>query len=841
MTLQADKCQSCPLPKKKSAAVYSNTKPAVTPGKKTRQPPAARNETCNVVSSSSATTGGTTVPNGESTTTEVQVPCLGPAGPEGWGFKWESEWAEGKDYVQQKDATPRASTVRWNNNTYVCIKDHTSTIANSPVDPNSSMEFKGEWAAGEVYTAYEGGHKASTVTYGGMTWYCIQSNIADESTMPGAGGEAYWQALDTENGSAGEGTTYWELFVPKGADGTSQMPAAEKSTLDKLKQGWDDVMDWVENASLEDWLKAGAIGAGLLLAGSLVKDALTVKTETTTDASAGYNGSPGYSGTAQAPSLRSVVSSLCDYVGVAYDASALSDSEPILMTIASNTQIRTLLEQLSVAYSFDMVDSAGVLKFVPKAVTPVDTITLEDMGFGTSSDSIPTPYSAKRFQGVTLPRSVSITYMSPDMEYNSYSQKVELIGTDAGQDVNIQVPLVLSHERAAEICETTLINANIERTNYKFNTSYKFIHLEPGDIVEAPMGMIRITKMEEGDEGILEFEACAIGDESSIQGSGLNVQLPTLTNNKPKVVTQSGYFFIDPPVLDDQDTSVRIYVACHGYGLDTWSGSAIYMSTDNGASFDQVGFTTQTATVGLVESVTPYTDYHGWDETTQITVKLAAGDLLSKSDIAVLNGANRCMVGQEIIGFKNATLIGEKTYRLSGLLRGRQGTEWACSTHQADELFVLLDENLVRIELSDADRGTTKKFKVCSIGSDISATDPISVQVISNNTRAWAPHTPTWTFVGPDLVLNWKERVRFDNQLKDYAEINHDPDWGGYGIAVLDQLDNVKSTHTMTSTTFTYTNAMQVADFGQLAPHTKFSIIQMSTKFGGGYPLVINT
>lgn len=841
MTLEADKCQSCPLPKTKKTAVYQNTKPTVTPGKKTVNPPAVRNETCNVTSSSANTTGGTNVADGSSTSTETVVPCVGPAGPEGWGFKWMSEWKVGESYVMQKDATPRASTVRWNGYTYVCIQDHTSSYANSPVPPDSTMEFKGEWAVGEVYTAYEGGHKASTVSYGGQTWYCIQSHISEEGTSPGAGGEAWWVALDTENGSGGEGANYWDLFVPKGDTGQPAMPQAEKNMLEKLKQGWDDTMDWIENATLEDWLKAGAIGAGLLIGGNLLMDALTPDPQnSTTDQSASYNGSPGYTGDAQAPSLKAVVSSLCEYAGIEYDASELSDTQEVLLTIAANTQIRSLLEQLSVAFQFDMINSAGILKFVPKSTAIVDTITLEDMGNTESATDLPTPYEGKRFQGVSLPKSVSITYLSPDMEYNSYSQKVELIGTDAGQDVNISVPIVLQHDKALEICETTLINANIERTNYTFNTNYKFIHLEPGDVVDTPMGVVRITNMSESKEGILEFIAVSVGDESSIQGSGLNVQLPTISQKKAKIVTSTGALFIDPPTLDDQDTGVRIFVAAHGFGLDTWPGCAIYMSNDNGASFNQIGYTTSSATLGLVQAVTPYTDYHGWDMTTQITVKLTAGELLSKSEIAVLNGENRCMVGQEIISFCNAELVAENTYVLSKLLRGRQGTEFACSTHGANELFVMLD-TLLKLELTDADRGGIKLFKVVSIGADISSVDPVTVQTISNNTRPWSPHTPTWSYQGVDVVLNWKERVRFDNQLKDYAEINHDPDWGGYGIAVLDQNDVVKSTHTTTSTTWTYTNAMQVADFGTLAPHTKFSIVQLSTKYGGGYPLVINT
>jgi hypothetical protein len=56
--------------------------------------------------------------------------------------------------------------------------------------------------------------------------------------------------------------------------------------------------------------------------------------------------------------------------------------------------------------------------------------------------------------------------------------------------------------------------------NYKFKTTYKFIHLEPGDVVESPMGLIRISRVEEIEEGILEFEATDAGDSSGRAVSG---------------------------------------------------------------------------------------------------------------------------------------------------------------------------------------------------------------------------------------------------------------------------------------------------------------------------------
>ena len=54
------------------------------------------------------------------------------------------------------------------------------------------------------------------------------------------------------------------------------------------------------------------------------------------------------------------------------------------------------------------------------------------------------------------------------------------------------------------------------------------------------------------------------------------------------------------------------------------------------------------------------------------------------------NGANAALLGEEIIQFQTAILVGAGLYTLSNLLRGRRATEGATSSHAVGENFVLL-------------------------------------------------------------------------------------------------------------------------------------------------------
>src|SRR3546814_1448079 len=66
--------------------------------------------------------------------------------------------------------------------------------------------------------------------------------------------------------------------------------------------------------------------------------------------------------------------------------------------------------------------------------------------------------------------------------------------------------------------------------------------------------------------------------------------------------------------------------------------------------------------------------------------------LESRSDAALAGGANLALLGEELIQFGVAEPLGGGRFRLSRLLRGRRGTEWATGTHAVGEGFVLIDQ-----------------------------------------------------------------------------------------------------------------------------------------------------
>jgi hypothetical protein len=93
-----------------------------------------------------------------------------------------------------------------------------------------------------------------------------------------------------------------------------------------------------------------------------------------------------------------------------------------------------------------------------------------------------------------------------------------------------------------------------------------------------------------------------------------------------------------------------------------------------------------------------------------------AGDWLeSRDDEAIGAGENLALLGNELIQFADVLPLGGGRFRLSRLVRGVRGTEWAMSAHSEGENFLLIDpKRLRRVPLSRAQIGA--RMEVAATG-----------------------------------------------------------------------------------------------------------------------------
>ena len=131
------------------------------------------------------------------------------------------------------------------------------------------------------------------------------------------------------------------------------------------------------------------------------------------------------------------------------------------------------------------------------------------------------------------------------------------------------------------------------------------------------------------------------------------------------------------------------------------------------------------------------------------------GWLTSCDDDAFAAGINLALLGEELIQFGRATPLGEGQFRLSHLLRGRGGTEWACADHGADDVFCLIQAGALQpIALPSSNIGAT-------ITATIGGGTPASTVFSAESLR---PPSPVALTAQPqpngDLALTWIRRSR---------------------------------------------------------------------------------
>lgn len=174
----------------------------------------------------------------------------------------------------------------------------------------------------------------------------------------------------------------------------------------------------------------------------------------------------------------------------------------------------------------------------------------------------------------------------------------------------------------------------------------------------------------------------------------------------------------------------------------------------------------------LAESLAPGSECL-FDRVHAATVTLAnpAMTLESADDSALLGGANRAMIGGELMQFGVAEIIAPGVWRLSRLLRGRAGT--ASETgHAAGAPFVLLDDPAL-LMLPDELAGWAEGGGAVLQWMPRGGTSLAEVAVPGAGT-ALRPLAPVHGRIRADgvggVIVDWVRRSRVDTGWRDHVD-----------------------------------------------------------------------
>lgn len=536
--------------------------------------------------------------------------------------------------------------------------------------------------------------------------------------------------------------------------------------------------------------------------------------------------------------LGQIVADLLKKVGYdsnMYDVTRLGDI--VTGFVITNRQtVRASLEQLAAAYFFDCVESDGLLKFVKRGKVSNTAIDFEELV--PRGDGNEETLTITRTQELELPRQVDVIYLNRTADYQAGTQSSQRQTVKAVDYATINVPIVLSDQEAKVVADVSLYNAWVGRVQYQFSLPPKYALLEPSDVITVSKDgadyLMRLTGTKLVRNGMQEVTAVA-EDVSSYDFYNPAGSAPS-NIQPPAIISATRLELFDLPAFPtDGITDAYMRYGVVGFAAD-WAGSAVYRSDDGGANYALMQTITAQATLGAVLNIIPAGNVYSWDDFTTIDVLLTFGELQSVTDIAVLNGANACVIGDEVIQFRTATLLDANKYRLSRLLRGRLGTEWAVSGHVAGERFMLLTNAVARELMASSGWGISKKYKPVTVGSTLGATD---AQDFTYSARALKPYAPAHIAGSRngsgDLTITWKRRTRLNGDWKDAVDVPISEESEGYEVEIMDGLTLKRTITGLTSSSASYTAAQQVTDFGSTQSSVSVKVYQLSAAVGRGH------
>ena len=502
---------------------------------------------------------------------------------------------------------------------------------------------------------------------------------------------------------------------------------------------------------------------------------------------------------------------------------------------------RDALEPLGIAYHFDAAETQGSIRFTMRGQSTATPLTEHDLALTGGEPNF--GFTLTRAQETDLPNASRIQYIDADADYRQASTESRRLTTASERVATSNLPLVMDQGQAIGIGGRLLQDAWTMRETAVFALPPSRLALDVTDEVVLAASdrdrRLRLTQIDDGTER--RIEACATDPSlyEPLSGPG---RAPGLMQS----VTQPGRalaVFLDLPLLTGADTPWSPHVAATA---DPWPGSIAILRSATDSAFAPDTTLTKAATAGRTTADFYSGPFWRWDTVNQLRLRLTAGTLASRDDLAILGGANGLALqnedgGWEILQFATATLTAPDEWTLTRLLRGQQGTETAMRNPvPAGARIVVLDAALKQLALNQNEATLPFHYAWGPPGKPLSDSSwqTTEQQFAATGLRPLAPAhlAATYTATG-DLTLTWTRRTRVAGDSWDQTDVPLAEESERYEIGILDALGAVVRTVTATEPTATYTAAQIAADFPSGLPSPFcFTVAQRSAAFGPGVP-----
>lgn len=386
------------------------------------------------------------------------------------------------------------------------------------------------------------------------------------------------------------------------------------------------------------------------------------------------------------------------------------------------------------------------------------------------------------------PHALSVAYYDPVRDYQAGLQRAWRPDGSAATE-QVELPAAMTADSAMALAETLLARRERDRVTRRIAAGWAALDLAPGDrvTVAGEAGLWRISGWSLESMRV-SLELKPVG-ESSVPLTGVSDSGRAMTA-PDAVIGRSHVEAFELPALDDSLLGAPRLLMAVSSVSPGWRSAALSFTINDSGRSEAAGLAEVPAVMGSAENALPPGSAALEDRRSVLDIILLNDSmLLADADAAAMDaGANLALLGDELIQFAQAQALGSGRWRLSGLWRGRRGTEWAAASHLAGERFVLLESDaVVARDLALSAVGGTVEVEALGVG-DI---DGPATAVVAIGGDSIVPPAPVGLRVGwpggGTVSLSWTRRSRLGWAWRDGGDAPLGEEAEHYALRLSDQ------------------------------------------------------
>ncbi len=353
---------------------------------------------------------------------------------------------------------------------------------------------------------------------------------------------------------------------------------------------------------------------------------------------------------------------------------------------------------------------------------------------------------------------IALRYYDESLDYQPGVQRA-LGRRVGGSEVMIDLPATMTAQGAKDLVNAKAHQARWHQERMTWISAILDPAVSPGSVVTIPevSGIWQVTSWEWNERGIVYALRRMPPELGQTVGAA-----PGKANTAADIALSPTILavFEVPPLRMGDNLQPEIYAAATS-ASSVWRGAALYIQ--QGESLLPIGPTNpRRAITGTLVGALGASQSLLVEANSAIEVQLPSSDLgFDGTDMnGIAAGYNRLLVGAEVLQYLEAEPVGNNRWKLTGLLRGRAGTEdYALVGHTEGASVTVLNNSLTPLGTFLAH--SSKETIIAAIG----ATDPEAASAPLQNAKlSLRPPSPVHPRISYDqdgsLACYWTRRAR---------------------------------------------------------------------------------